>query len=103
MTQSKSVDGIGVMFLIRGTGNPEALIAEARRDVGAIDKDVAVTDITPLRDLVHDSVRDRRFRTSLLSGFASIALFLAAFGVCGVLADSVAEGAREIGVRLALG
>ncbi len=90
-------------LVVRTASDPSGSINEVRKQISAMDKDLAVSDIASMEEVQSSSVDGRRFTSILMGVFGGLGLLLAMVGVYGILSYMVARRTAEMGIRMALG
>jgi putative ABC transport system permease protein len=91
------------LFVRTASADPLTMAATFREAVHSVERNAPIFAVTTLEQQLGDSLAQRRFQTSLLTGFSVIALLLAGIGVYGLIQYSIATRTHEIGLRMAVG
>jgi putative ABC transport system permease protein len=95
----RSVD----LFIRTSSDDPLAMAGTLRAAVRRVEKNAPIYGVAPLEQQLGGYLTQRRFQTSLLTGFSVVAILMAAVGIYGLIHYSVATRTREIGIRMAVG
>jgi len=90
-------------WIVRTAGPPAGIIRSIQGISAAVDPLLPIAAFHDIEDIRSDSLQSQRFEATLLTALSSLALLLAVVGIYGLMAQSVAERRREMGIRIALG